>query len=412
MVVGAQNAGSPGFSPAVECLASSVASDQVPSKNGAEDLVAERQPRRQRLVSISCRDDLRDGQSASEGRLASSRRGQCEGQRRYGWVVDAKTRLTRAIAASAYKQVLETGYGAFFDFVDLAAEVGASETEARQAVRMLLDGYYLNEDQPGYAKATPRILLDHEERDRAAAYRQNAVRRHVLREAAEAGDHGGRAEYRVSSEEPFSQNQLFMAATVLEYLDLAQRDQDNFNNHFSVRITGRGYEVVADDRLMRSRLPINPTEDEQAQLAVAPDALKDVITSCARMLETRGWQQALVELRRGDDQYADGDWVNAVREYYSALESGLKYALHEEAVDYGETNALKKLSGRAAEKGLIPINYQGLFSFTDSIRSPRSHGGGPEAEGVAEVEIGQAEALLTGNHVRMLLLYLGQRPQV
>jgi hypothetical protein len=38
----------------------------------------------------------------------------------------------------------------------------------------------------------------------------------------------------------------------------------------------------------------------------------------------RGWQQALTELQRGDNEYRGRDWVNAVREYYSALESGLK----------------------------------------------------------------------------------------
>jgi hypothetical protein len=117
-------------------------------------------------------------------------------------------------------------------------------------------------------------------------------------------------------------------------------------------------------------------------------------------------------LNRGDEQYADGDWINAVREYYSALESALKYALREEAVEYAEANALKKLSGQVAAKGVIPINYQALFGFTDSIRSPRSHGSGPVGDGVREVEIGRAEALLIGNHVRTLLVYLGHRPQL
>ena len=220
--------------------------------------------------------------------------------------MDAKTRLIRAIAASAYAQALETGYGGFFDFDELAAEVGASETDARQAVRTLRDGYFLTEEQPGYAKATPKLLLDHEERDLAASYRQNAVRRHVLREAAEAGDQGGRAEYKVGSEEPFSQNELYMAANVLDYLDLVDCDSGNFNNHFSATITSRGYELVSDERLLRATLPVTPTEDEQAQPTVASDALKNVIISCEQLLEKRGWLQALVELRRGDKEQAEG----------------------------------------------------------------------------------------------------------
>jgi hypothetical protein len=98
--------------------------------------------------------------------------------------------------------------------------------------------------------------------------------------------------------------------------------------------------------------------------------------------------------------------VNAVREYYSALESGLKYALSEAGATYDEGAALKKLASRAAEARLIPVNYQAFFGFADSIRSPRSHGAGPTP---VEVEVGQHEALLMGNHVRAALLYLGGR---
>jgi len=55
------------------------------------------------------------------------------------------------------------------------------------------------------------------------------------------------------------------------------------------------------------------------------------------------------------------------------------------------------------------VNYDALFGFTDSIRSPRSHGAAGRAETIGEVEVGQAEALLIGNNARTLLLYLGQR---
>jgi hypothetical protein len=59
------------------------------------------------------------------------------------------------------------------------------------------------------------------------------------------------------------------------------------------------------------------------------------------------------------------------------------------------------LARLAADHDLIPVNYQAMFGFADSIRSPRSHGAGGNVE---EIEIGQAEALLIGNHVRTLLL--------
>ena len=113
------------------------------------------------------------------------------------------------------------------------------------------------------------------------------------------------------------------------------------------------------------------------------------------MLERRGWQSALEELRKAENEYSDGDWVNAVRDYYAALESGFKFALHEEGKSYSDKNALGKLAGRAVAVGLIPEAYKSLFAFADAIRSPRSHGAGPKS---AEklIEIGQAEALLIG----------------
>ena len=326
--------------------------------------------------------------------------------------MDAPTRLMHAIAERAYKSALDSGYSLFFDFDDLAAEVGATEVETRQAVRALLDDYYLHEDQPGCAKATPHLFWKYEKSNRAAAYQQNLVRRHILREASSAGDNGGYAEYSITrnEDEPYGQNELFIAANVLDYLGLVQGDGQNFNNHFHVKITSRGYEVARDERLQRHLLPVIPSEDDDAHLAIAPDVLKDVIVTCEQLLDARGWKQARVELERGDIQFRDGDWVNALREYYAAAESALKYVLDDDSVEYGETNALRKLSGQAAKEGLIPANYQALFGFTDSIRSPRSHGRGPAADTVAEVEVGQAEALLIANDVRSLLIYLGQRP--
>ena len=83
-----------------------------------------------------------------------------------------------------------------------------------------------------------------------------------------------------------------------------------------------------------------------------------------------------MELARADREHADRDWANAVREYYAALEGGLKYALGEEV----------------------------------SVRSARSHGGGPQAAKAGEVGVGSAEALRVGNLTRTLLVYIAQRP--
>jgi hypothetical protein len=326
-------------------------------------------------------------------------------------VVDAQERMIRSLAQKAHEELVRTGWAAFFEesFVETAEEVGATDQEARQARRRMVDGYLLAETQPGFFSATPGLLLFHEASDRKEAYRQNAVRRHVLEEAGRIDTEGEFAIFRHDETDEYAAAQMFAAAQVLDYLGLVQIGDRGLPAIFSLTITAAGYDSLHDERILSAALPMMPTEDEQAHTPIAPDAFRQVITSCEQMLEQRGWTTALEELRKADNEYADKDWLNAVRDYYSALESGLKYALHEGGATYGEKNALAKLSGRAADAGLIPMNYQALFSFTDSIRSPRSHGAGPKGD-VEVVEIGQAEALLMGNHVRTLLLYLGNRP--
>jgi hypothetical protein len=140
---------------------------------------------------------------------------------------------------------------------------------------------------------------------------------------------------------------------------------------------------------------------------VAPDALALVIRSCEDMLRRKGWDNALAELHQGDARSKQGDWIGAVREYYMAVESGLKYRLGETGAAGGEARALRRLATAAGAAGVIPQSYVGFFFGLDSIRSPRSHGAGPAG---TDVEVGPAEALLMGNHARALLLYLGQRP--
>jgi hypothetical protein len=177
--------------------------------------------------------------------------------------------------------------------------------------------------------------------------------------------------------------------------------------NFAVRVTPRGYDLVRDEAALRRELPTIATEDEEAHAPVAADTLSILITSVEEMLRQRGWESALRELGRGDDQYDAKHRVDAVSEYYSALESGLKHRLDEAGISYGAKATLRDLAREVVKAGLLPRNYQELFGFADSIRSPRRHGAGGQVE---EVEIGPAEAVLLGNHVRALLLYLGHRP--
>ena len=55
--------------------------------------------------------------------------------------------------------------------------------------------------------------------------------------------------------------------------------------------------------------------------------MRELILSVEDLLARREWTGAAGELQSGDDQYRDGHWIDAVREYYSALESGLKHRL-------------------------------------------------------------------------------------
>jgi len=98
--------------------------------------------------------------------------------------VDPQERIILALAHKAHEELVRTGWAAFFEegFAQTAEEVGASEQDVRQARRRMLDRYLLVENQPGFWGATPALLLLHEAIDRQEAYRQNAVRRHVLQE--------------------------------------------------------------------------------------------------------------------------------------------------------------------------------------------------------------------------------------
>jgi hypothetical protein len=221
-------------------------------------------------------------------------------------------------------------------------------------------------------------------------------------------DAGGSAGFDFNADEEgwteHSQGELIAAGRTLDALGLAEiRGQTS--GYIMLRITAKGVQVASDAGELSRRLPMSVTEDDEGAAQIVADAMRPLLLDVEQLLDERRWSEALAELEKGGDAFADERWRDAVREYYRAVESGLKYRLQEAGVSYGEASALRKLASTAAEHDLIPRNYQALSSFLDSIRSPKSHGGGPKPQ---DVPTGRNEALL-GNHARALLLYLGGR---
>ena len=331
--------------------------------------------------------------------------------------MDAEQRLTAALVRDTYQKAMNDGYGFLFDeqIGEMAEQVGATAQQARQVQREILEAYLFEQGNSHcFYRATPRLFEEYERTDRAAAYHQNAVRRWILEQVGELDAKStsrstGLIHFTPEDDDDYSPPEQFVAAKVLHYESCLEKFEGQPGS-FTVKLGSKGYDTLRDEKLMRRLFPISVTEDEEAQLPIVPDVLRTVITTCEELLTELGWRQVLVELSRGDKEYGDEDWVNAVREYYSATESGLKYALDlEEALGSDDHRALHRLAKEAASQGLIPVNYSALFGFADSIRSPRSHGGGKRAEDVGEVPVGQAEALLMGHQARALLVYLGQR---
>lgn len=323
---------------------------------------------------------------------------------------DIESRLLLALARLADEKLRTEGVAWLTDhqIEHAAAEQGVPDHRVEHLVAKLENADRLWEKSNGLYEALGLVVWHEENVDRAEFYRRNAMRREILQRAARASENNEELVFD-EGEAQFIEGtwlEVITATRLLAHYDLVKLDE-LLGHSFYLEITHRGYDLAGDEADLRKSLPTSATEDEEAHANVAPDALAEIITSCERMLASRGWEAALTELRRGDEQYRDEHWVDAVSEYYSAVESGLKYRLEESWITFSSGGSLRDLARLAVDAGAIPKNYQALFTFLDSVRSPRKHGRGSRPD---EVEVGPAEALLMANHARSLLLYLGHRP--
>jgi hypothetical protein len=326
--------------------------------------------------------------------------------------MDARDRFLIALGEAVSNAYYSQGvlFMSVHEIQAIADEQHVPEAVAR-ATLDLLDEHGLLERQDGGRDYGDGIglLLRYEEAERRLFRERNVLRREILRLAAAAYDEGTRDLVYQDDGDHFVDvpwAEAYAASLTLEYLGYL-KVQAFMGHNFEIEITPTGRELQRDATELARGLPVNAADDEHATADVAPDALRELILDVEDVMEQRGWSGTSRELARGDDQYGEGHWTDAVREYYSALESALKHRLDEAGEAYSDKAALRALAKIAADKDIIAPNYQALFGFADSIRSPRSHGAGAN---VVEVEVGKAEALLMGNHVRALILYLGQRP--
>lgn len=325
--------------------------------------------------------------------------------------MNSRERFINALAAAVSDAYYSQGeiYLSTREIETVAKAEGTPDQEVRAVLRLLDDQGLLMQQEGGHSYSDGLgLVLRYEKADRPLFWERNKLRREILTVAASSYDEGQHdLRYEDDGERfvdaPWAE--AFSASRTLEEMGLLEV-QPFMGHNFRVGITSMGYELQRDFVELSQALPINAAEDEAAGENVARDAMAEAIRNVEELLAKREWTGAERELERGDAQYGAGHWADAVREYYAALESGLKHRLDEHKVNYGSGAALKDLAKLVAAENLIPVNYQALFGFIDSIRSPRSHGAGGEVE---EVEIGRAEALLVANHVRALLLYLGHR---
>jgi hypothetical protein len=327
--------------------------------------------------------------------------------------MDAEARFVLALARHANELLHATGaiYMRRNDIEAIAKRTGIDEPPRRHVLSRLDDESLLTTDNGHTYKGAVAFALDYEKQgDRPTFWARNGLRREVLSSAASAFD---RQERRLRYDEqaerfidaPYAE--AVAAARVLDSLGLI-RLQLYAGHSFAIRIEPAGYDLARSEDALKRELPLSATEDEDAHATIARDALDELISELDQLLASRGWEGARRELARGDTQYEDRHWVDAVSEYYSAIESGLKHRFDELGIHYGASASLRDLAREAAKADLIPRNYQDLFTFADSIRSPRRHGAGSSPQ---EVPVGPAEALLIANVARALLLYLGHRPK-
>ncbi len=325
--------------------------------------------------------------------------------------VDVKDRLRHALAARAHAKFFDDGFGwlGTDDTAAAQAEAKASDRDLTIVLREFCEEYSLENKHHGSYVVTPLLALRYEtELDRGVFHQRNQLRRVMLAALLKA-DEGGYGGFDFSAAEEgwthYSQGELSASGKTLELLGLAALRSETAG-YIGMKITAEGVSVGSDQAVLARTLPVRASDDADAGAQVVSDAMRPLILDCEQLLREREWTEALSELQSGDAAYADDRWADAVREYYRAVESGLKYRLDEAGVSHSNSMTLRKLAGLAVQHGLIPSNYQELFSFLNSIRSPKAHGGGPKPE---DVEIGRHEALLMGNHARALLLYLGGR---
>lgn len=150
--------------------------------------------------------------------------------------------------------------------------------------------------------------------------------------------------------------------------------------------------------------PVNNDESGN-YLKVTHDILHDLHTNLDQIINALNWDSVKAELTEGNSRLSKKDYVGAVKDYYSALESAIKYRLTTASIPFGSGASLRDLTSALEKNGLIPRNYKNVFDFVNSIRSPRSHGLGTNAE---VVSIHEKEALLMKHHVSALIVYLAQ----
>ncbi|MHB8642290.1 MAG: hypothetical protein ACYDA3_05330 [Gaiellaceae bacterium] len=88
--------------------------------------------------------------------------------------MDARERFKYVLARTAHSELLSNGWDAYFfdDALNKACEEsGASEADARRALREMTEAFLLI-DERGDFKATPFLALHYEKQDRSAAYRR------------------------------------------------------------------------------------------------------------------------------------------------------------------------------------------------------------------------------------------------